>query len=263
MAMTPYSGDTSVIGKLGTTPQERGLTTQQFKDKFDEGLKTFVEWFNETHNGEINEHMADMAAHGVSHKNLLHNWDFRNPVNQRGQSNYSGAGVETIDRWRTRTSNDFVTVNNGSVTFGKTSGTGSCIQQNIENPIAYIGKTLTFSVKIIAISGTIVLRFFENDTIVKESNIINTTGIHFVTHTVNEGTTKLYVTIAVESEAGNVTLECAKLELGSVSTLANDPPADYREQLMLCKSFLRNIILSPDEADAELMGEGDIWIKYE
>lgn len=53
MAMTPYLGDTSVIGKLGTTPQERGLTTQQFKDKFDEGLKTFVEWFNETHIAEI------------------------------------------------------------------------------------------------------------------------------------------------------------------------------------------------------------------
>jgi hypothetical protein len=67
MAMTPYSGDTSVIGKLGTTPQERGLTTQQFKDKFDEGLKTFVEWFNETHNGEINEHMADNVTQETVH----------------------------------------------------------------------------------------------------------------------------------------------------------------------------------------------------
>ena len=53
MAMTPYSGDTSIIGKLGTTPQERGLTTQQFKDKFDEGLKTFVEWFNDVHKTEF------------------------------------------------------------------------------------------------------------------------------------------------------------------------------------------------------------------
>ena len=53
MAMTPYSGDTSVIGKLGTTPQERGLTTQQFKDKFDEGLKEFVTWFNSTHKTEF------------------------------------------------------------------------------------------------------------------------------------------------------------------------------------------------------------------
>lgn len=53
MAMTPYSGDTSVIGKLGTTPQERGLTTQQFKDKFDEALKAFVTWFNATHLPEV------------------------------------------------------------------------------------------------------------------------------------------------------------------------------------------------------------------
>jgi hypothetical protein len=57
MAMTPYSGDTSVIGKLGTTPQERGLTTQQFKDKFDEGLKNFVQWFNETHIAEANTYL--------------------------------------------------------------------------------------------------------------------------------------------------------------------------------------------------------------
>jgi hypothetical protein len=61
MAMTPYSGDTSVIGQLGTTPQERGLTTQQFKDKFDEGLKAFVEWFNLTHKTEFDAHMADTA----------------------------------------------------------------------------------------------------------------------------------------------------------------------------------------------------------
>jgi hypothetical protein len=63
MAMTPYSGDTSVIGKLGTTPQERGLTTQQFKDKFDEGLKAFVEWFNETHKTEFEAVQTDLATH--------------------------------------------------------------------------------------------------------------------------------------------------------------------------------------------------------
>ena len=62
MAMTPYSGDTSIIGKLGTTPQERGLTTQQFKDKFDEGLKNFVTWFNATHKGEIESLESKIAA---------------------------------------------------------------------------------------------------------------------------------------------------------------------------------------------------------
>lgn len=53
MAMTPYSGETEIIGKLGTTPQERGLTTQQFKDKFDEGLQGFVGWFNDIHKAEF------------------------------------------------------------------------------------------------------------------------------------------------------------------------------------------------------------------
>lgn len=59
MAMTPYSGDPNVISKLGTTPQERGLTTEQFKAKFDEGLKEFVTWFNDTHKTEFDAHLAE------------------------------------------------------------------------------------------------------------------------------------------------------------------------------------------------------------
>jgi len=70
MAMTPYSGDTSVIGKLGTTPQERGLTTQQFKDKFDEGLKNFVQWFNTAHKSEYDAHVADYTNYVDKHKTL-------------------------------------------------------------------------------------------------------------------------------------------------------------------------------------------------
>ena len=53
MAMTEYTGETEIIGKLGTNPKQRGLTTQQFKDAFDEGLKRFVEWFNDTHKTEF------------------------------------------------------------------------------------------------------------------------------------------------------------------------------------------------------------------
>ena len=67
MAMTPYSGDTSIIGKLGTTPQERGLTTQQFKDKFDEGLKAFVEWFNTTH-------LTEFSPEEIIRPTLLNGW---------------------------------------------------------------------------------------------------------------------------------------------------------------------------------------------
>jgi hypothetical protein len=53
MAMTQYTGDTEIITNIGTTPQERGLTTDEFKAKFDEGLKAFVAWFNDVHKTEF------------------------------------------------------------------------------------------------------------------------------------------------------------------------------------------------------------------
>lgn len=48
-------------------------------------------------------------------RNLLDNSDFRNPVNQRGQTTYSGA-MYTIDRWRTWEDTAKVTVNDGYIT---------------------------------------------------------------------------------------------------------------------------------------------------
>jgi hypothetical protein len=72
MAMTPYGGDPLVISKLGTTPQERGLNTEQFKAKFDEGLKEFVTWFNSTHKTEFDAHLADNAYIAPT---LLNGWE--------------------------------------------------------------------------------------------------------------------------------------------------------------------------------------------
>lgn len=45
-------------------------------------------------------------------RNLLDNSDFRNPVNQRGETSYTGAGY-TIDRWYAIIAENNVTVNNG------------------------------------------------------------------------------------------------------------------------------------------------------
>ena len=59
--MEPYSGDTNVIAKVGTTPEDRGLVTEDFKAKFDEGLAAFVQWFNTTHKTEFEAHLAENA----------------------------------------------------------------------------------------------------------------------------------------------------------------------------------------------------------
>jgi len=63
MAMTEYTGETEIITNIGTTPDERGLTTEQFKAKFDEGLKAFVTWFNDTHKTEFDAHLTEITTH--------------------------------------------------------------------------------------------------------------------------------------------------------------------------------------------------------
>lgn len=58
-------------------------------------------------------------------RNLLDNSDFTNPVNQRGQTTYTGSGIYTIDRWRTyqATGKCTVTKNNGYITLNAVDGT--------------------------------------------------------------------------------------------------------------------------------------------
>lgn len=55
---------------------------------------------------------------GINAKNLLDNSDFTNPVNQRGQTSYSGQGYG-IDRWRSWNGENVTTVNSGSVSCTK------------------------------------------------------------------------------------------------------------------------------------------------
>jgi hypothetical protein len=61
MPMTEYDGNVEIITNIGTTPDERGLSTDEFKAKFDEGLKAFVTWFNATHKTEFDA-KADTTA---------------------------------------------------------------------------------------------------------------------------------------------------------------------------------------------------------
>lgn len=50
MAFTEYMESTSIIGSLGTDPEDRpDLDDQGLKDKFDENTTNFVAYFNDTH----------------------------------------------------------------------------------------------------------------------------------------------------------------------------------------------------------------------
>lgn len=116
MALTKYTQDTSIIGQLGTRPEDRpGMTDQQLKDKFDENALNWKEFWNNTASEEIDAQIAAIKGAGwtseslkgladlISTKvnpNAIINGCFR--VNQRVKSGTVtlAAGEYGHDRWK-------------------------------------------------------------------------------------------------------------------------------------------------------------------
>ena len=55
-----------VIGKLGTTPEQRGLSTQEFKDKFDEMPEAIQQYLINTLLPELDSHVAENASKHIT-----------------------------------------------------------------------------------------------------------------------------------------------------------------------------------------------------
>lgn len=248
MAFTPYTAPTSIIGTLGTNPSQRGLTTQEFKDKFDQFGTEFTAWFNAVHRPELDALpveavppgrtvngqplTADVALGpadvGIPRVNLLDNWDFLSPVNQRGQSVYSGAGY-TIDRWYIGADGTgSAALSAGGLTLTKTGGTSLDLRQKLEQGARLAGKTVTLSVEtagsIFSGSGTLDGGF---------SFMAGTAGLQALVAA--EGGVSVVTLRVPDTEP--VTVSRVKLELGSGSTLAYDPTADAAAQLAACRRY--------------------------
>ena len=231
MAFSQYTGITNKIAALGTTPQDRGLTTDEFKAKFDEFAEEFVTWFNGTHKGEIDElqnevttHLADSAAHPtIPRKNLLYNWDFRNPVNQRNVSSGWTTGYG-IDRWTLSADNSSISLSAGNgLVINNTSG--NCFLTQLFEIALLTGKTYTLSA------------------LLSDGSIVSFSHIPDATYTaVNQVFLQIgsnYITIGAMAGYQRI-IAAVKLELGSVSTLANDAPADFEEQLQKCMRYYQS-----------------------
>ena len=138
--------------------------------------------------------LSDLSSAGVlKSENLLHNWYFPNPVNQRGVSGTISTAGYFIDRWN---------LTSGSVTLTSNGLTlNGTIMQILE--IA-VGTDVTASTSMY--SGTATASY--------------------------NNSTKTFTLI---SSGG--TIRVAKLEKGTVSTLANDAPPDRGEQLSICQRY--------------------------
>lgn len=128
-----------ITGKVVTVPVDSELNAEsenaiQNKAVF-AGINNAVNGVKEYANGII------------SNPNLLDNWYFADPINQRGQTEYTTAGY-TIDRWIIggNSSVSKYNINEHKLTSEGLVSTYAFLCNYLEKPAALAGKTATFSV---------------------------------------------------------------------------------------------------------------------
>jgi hypothetical protein len=152
--------------------------------------------------------------------NLLDNPDFS--INQRGQSVYdatsAGTYKYTVDRWYFWKYNcdtyGTVTVNtDGSLSVDGTKGLMDCLlTQFMENGDKFIGKTVTLSVEITEVTGSLTIGLHTHSEYISVSK----PGIYNLTFTWPE--ISAYKIFVNNANSSHYTIKWMKLELGPVAT---------------------------------------------
>lgn len=182
--------------------------------------------------------------------NLLQNWYFGNPVNQRGQISYTGAGYG-IDRWKAAaTAPNVTTIKDGHIELSQ----NGLIEQLLEEPYSLCGRQITASALLTTGLYTFTttvpskeeLSAITTDTLLKSAYFSvggNNIGYIYLMHTKAHDT----VLRLRAFEGFTVDVIAAKLELGSVQTLVHQDSSgawvlneipDYAEQLAACQRQL-------------------------
>lgn len=195
---------------------------------------------------------AAAAQDGWNNTNLLDNWYFPDPINQRGKTEYIGE-IYGIDRWSGKWSGY------GSITLENTGTRDGCVAvfrdnnsghivQTVDNPQALIGKTVTASILAKNEAGGFTsIKILNNNIAIASNSGSNLEyALLSVSATIPDEITELRINI--ESNNAKISrLVAAKLELGSQQTLAhqdasgnwvlNDPPPDKTLELLKCQRY--------------------------
>lgn len=164
-------------------------------------------------------------------RNLLDNSDFRNPVNQRGQTSYIGVGY-TIDRWISLNTGNTTTIFDSGVHFQSTEL--GVLRQYLDIGDRYTNKKMTIAVK------------FTDETIrCASGTMVGGSGINLVAVANGvSGRFELYrldnrVTVQFSVENGGVSIEWAALYEGeyTADTLPEYQPKKYEEELLICRQY--------------------------
>lgn len=180
------------------------------------------------------------ANERVTNRNILHNWYFANPVNSRGQAEYSGKGF-TIDRWRNDYPAGVVTLTGEGVTLGEMKWFVQTLEEDLtgEKVTASIltsGGELITGTK--AYSGSAVSVIANSDP-----------AFNFQLKPSDTVSGRTEVRIVNFSASGDITIAAVKLELGSEQTLAEKNSSgvwvlkeipDLAEQAAICNQFVED-----------------------
>ena len=204
----------------------------------------------------------DQAVGTFTRPNLLDNWYFGRPVNQRGQTEYTGNMAFIIDRWRMRGTTATVTLEDDGLVINCDGGSFNSIVQSYGVPAQLLGKKVTLSVLVTENTNNtesfIEIGSGSNSaaagTVLGGNLKFTGTGLFSLTMDLPATMPNNYLNFIIC--AGNPTTAgarfkavAAKLELGSTQTLAhregdkwvlNEVP-DYGEQLRRCQRYCRVI----------------------
>lgn len=191
--------------------------------------------------------------------NLLDNADFRNPVNQRGQTSYTSTyGGYTIDRWIANAALT-LNVNTSTVTVLSSGNTQNEFYQKIANPDRFLGKTVTFAIKTdigtFLTNATIPSNF--TDSWVTIGTAVNTDFGQIRFQISDNSTHVILAVVAVKSGSG-VTIHWAALYEGvyTADTLPQYQPKGYAVELAECQRYYRYF----DYVTASIPGDAYIWL---
>ncbi len=178
----------------------------------------------------------------VSNRNLLDNWYFADPINQRGQAEYLVSGY-TIDRWTINRATISLSSDGLSLTVkdGEANGYISTI---IEANRLQTGSIYTLSL----LTGDDLYFFSFRFNKVGDFNVFsskkNNVQLQFVA---NSGIQSYTIILILHGSLTSSIFRAAKLELGPVQTLAhqdasgnwvlNDPPPNKALELAKCQRY--------------------------
>ena len=188
----------------------------------------------------------------ISNPNILYNTNFKNPINQRGQTTYTGPGV-TIDGWKLARVDNQITLTENGIKIGYVSdstpsGTAHFFQI-IENYQDYVGKTLSASVDVIETTSLkpVMMIVYTLDGVNTNAAITKlAAGRNTITGVIPEGITYLALWIygadirqSGETVGAYTIIDKPKLEEGPYSTKWLTPkPTD---ELLSCQRYLHII----------------------